>query len=307
MSRGLLAWLLCAVALTALAADLDYRLQPRQIAPDTWLVEGTTEFFDSRNGGNIANVVFIVTAAGVVVIDTGPSRRYGVQLRQAIAAVTDQPILAVYLTHHHPDHALGNQAFQDVPIYALPGTAEALREQGGELSANLYRLVGDWMQGTEVVQPTATVSEGIQEIGGHRLQFIALAGHSAGDLAILDHSTGVLVSAMVFNRRAPATPYSDLGRWLASLQRLQALDFRLLVPAAGPAGERSLIEHNADYLRWLGESLEAQAEAGVDMAEALSAPIPERFSDFALLREEYQRSVGYLYPALEQSALEVRR
>lgn len=70
------AWLLFCVS-TLAHAELEYRLQPRQIAEDTYLLEGATENFDKRNGGNIVNTGFVVTDSGVVVIDTGPSRRYG--------------------------------------------------------------------------------------------------------------------------------------------------------------------------------------------------------------------------------------
>lgn len=91
-------------------------------------------------------------------IDSGPSKRYGEALRQAIAATTDKPVLEVLLTHHHPDHVLGNQAFADVPVGALAGTGDLLRQQGEAMAENMYRLVGDWMRGTEVVLPTGCCS-----------------------------------------------------------------------------------------------------------------------------------------------------
>lgn len=122
-------------------AELRYALEPRQIADDVWLLEGSTDNFDKRNGGNIVNTGFIVTDDGVVVIDSGPSKRYGEAMRAAIAGVTDRPVIKVLLTHHHPDHVLGNQAFADVPIAALPGTTELLREQGNAMAENMYRLV----------------------------------------------------------------------------------------------------------------------------------------------------------------------
>ena len=76
--------LLClSLSLPALA-DLDYVLSPRQIAEDTWLLEGSTDNFAKANGGNIVNTAFIVTRQGVVVIDSGPSKRYGEALRKAI-------------------------------------------------------------------------------------------------------------------------------------------------------------------------------------------------------------------------------
>jgi hypothetical protein len=70
-------------------ADPDYALKPRQIAEGTWLLEGSTDNFAKSNGGNIVNTAFIVTEKGVVVIDTGPSKRYGEALRKAIAETGD--------------------------------------------------------------------------------------------------------------------------------------------------------------------------------------------------------------------------
>ena len=73
---GLLACL-SAQAWAVDAARLDYQLQPRQIAPDTWVIEGAVEDFSRANGCNIINTGFVSTAAGTLVLNTGPSRLYG--------------------------------------------------------------------------------------------------------------------------------------------------------------------------------------------------------------------------------------
>ena len=95
--------------------------------------------------------------------------------------MTDRPIIKVLLTHHHPDHVLGNQAFADVPIAALAGTTELLREQGNAMAENMYRTVGDWMRGTEVVLPTESVTTGTLEVGGRTLRLLELRGHTGAD------------------------------------------------------------------------------------------------------------------------------
>lgn len=301
------ALLLPACAAFAHGADFDYRLQPRALTTDTWVVEGATADFEPANGGDIANSAFIVTGAGVVVIDTGPSRAYGEQLRAAIARITAEPVVAVYNTHHHPDHMLGNQAFADVPVYALPATRAAADDLGATLAGNLYRLVGTAMRGTEAYPPSATVAAGETVLGRHRLRLLALRGHTAADLALFDVDTGTLFTGLVFNRRTPATPDADPAAWRASLLELQALAPRWLVPAAGPpvadAQAQAVLAHNLDYLDWLVGHFEAAAARGADMAELLDAPLPERFADLALLRAEYRRSVSHLYPRIERAAL----
>lgn len=294
--------LLLALAAHASAAQ-DYHLQPRQIAPDTWLLEGSRDNFEKTNGGNIVNTGFIVTDAGVVVIDTGPSKRYGEAMRQAIATVTKQPVVLVLLTHHHPDHVLGNQAFTDVPIAALEGTQKLLAEQGNAMAENMYRLVGDWMRGTEVVLPTETVTAGEKQVGNHRLRLLALSGHTGADLAILDEGTGVLFAGdLVFYERALTTPNSPgLDVWLKDLDTLQALPWKLIVPGHGPvASDAAPFAQMRDYLGWLDGLLKDSAAQGLDMNEVIRAPIPERFASVNLSRYELIRTVSHLYPRYEQ-------
>ena len=300
-------WLLLLTCLLAgLAQALDYQLQPRQIAEGVWLVEGSTDNFAAENGGNIVNVGFIETAAGVVVIDTGPSRRYGEALRQRIEQVTGKPLLRVLLTHHHPDHVLGNQAFSDVPIAALPGTTRLLAEQGDAMAENMYRLVGDWMRGTEVVLPSEALEEGKLEIGGRRLRLLALRGHTGADLAILDERSGVLFAGdLLFSQRALTTPNSPgLDVWLADLDRLEALPWKQIVPGHGPlATDAAPFVQMRDYLGWLDGVLRQGAEQGAEMNELIRAPIPERFAGVSLSRYELIRSVSHLYPRYERNAM----
>lgn len=288
-------------------AELRYTLQPRQIADDVWLLEGSTDNFDKANGGNIVNTGFIVTDAGVVVIDSGPSRRYGEAMRAAIASVTDRPVIKLLLTHHHPDHVLGNQAFTDVPIAALAGTTELLREQGNAMAENMYRLVGDWMRGTEVALPTETLAPGMLDIGGRSLRLLALRGHTGADLAILDERSGVLFAGdILFYQRALTTPNSPgLDVWLEDLDTLEALPWKRLVAGHGPvADDAAPFLQMRDYLGWLDGLLREAANGGADMNEVIQSPIPERFAGISLTRYELIRSVSHLYPRYEAMALQ---
>lgn len=302
--RFLLIALAC-LCLPALA-DLQYHLQPRQIAEGTWVVEGSTDNFAKDNGGAIVNVAFIDTGDGVLVIDTGPSKRYGEALRALIQQTTGKPVKRVLLTHHHPDHVLGNQAFTDVPIGALAGTSKLLKEQGNAMAENMYRLVGDWMRGTEVVLPTETVAPGELQMGSHRFQLVGLRGHTGADLAILDETTGVLFAGdIVFYQRALTTPNSPgLDVWLADLDTLQQLPWKQIVPGHGPiASDAGPFAQMRDYLGWLDSVMRDGIAHGADMNDLLRTSIPERFASVSLTRYELIRSVSHLYPRYEQQAL----
>ncbi|HEY5762006.1 MAG TPA: quinoprotein relay system zinc metallohydrolase 1 [Rhodocyclaceae bacterium] len=302
-----MSWLLALVAAAnpASAEDLQYRLQPRQVAADTWVIVGATEDFSMQNGGDIVNTAFIDTGDGVVVIDSGSTRRYGLALRAAIATVTPEPIREIWITHHHPDHFLGNQAFADMPIGALAETARGIRAEGGAFLDNIYRLTGDWAKGTEIHAPETMLAAGHRPIGRHRFRLLALSGHTAADLAVFDETTGVLFAGdLAFHDRAPTTPHAAIGDWQVSLDTLAALPFSLLVPGHGePTSDDKPLRQTRRWLQWLDQTLRQAAADGLDAAEVLAQPMPDDLARLPLARRELERSIAHLFGGLEARAV----
>ena len=145
----------CAVCGNVHANRLSYDLAATEIASGSWAVHGSTEYFTLANGGNIVNVAFVEVPEGVVVIDTGPSKRYGEALKALVeSTVPGKPVLRVYNTHHHPDHYLGNQGFDSAVLATSQGVIDNINAEGDGFTDNMYRLVGDWMRGTASVAPT---------------------------------------------------------------------------------------------------------------------------------------------------------
>jgi len=286
-------------------SDLDYGLQAQQIAKNTYVFMGLTEDFTFENGGNIINTGFIVTQAGIIVIDDGSSFMYGRQMRAAIEKISPQPIVKVINTAHHPDHFFGNQAFPDVSISATATTIQGMLEEGEGFANNLYRMVGDWMRDTQPTLPTETLIPGEQVWGEHTLRFIEFKGHTASDLVVLDATTGVLFTgSLVFYNRTPTTTHADIPAWLETLAELEKLPFKLMVPGHGEVvSDNRAIAQTRDYLTWLLAHLNTAANQGLAMAEVLETSIPARFDHMALNKVEFTRSVAHLYPTLELAAL----
>ena len=284
------------------AATLSYDLRAVEIAPRTWAVFGAREHFSFANGGNIVNVAFVEVPDGVVIIDTGPSRRFGEALKALIEhMLPGKPVLRVYNTHHHPDHFLGNQVFERSLIAAPQKVIDNIDAEGNGFADNMYRLVGDWMRGTAPVSPGTALEGDGEDVGGRRFTFFRLSGHTSADFAMRDDETGVLFSGdLAFLDRAPTTPHADLPQWRDALVTLQRADIDRVLPGHGPldpAG-RSFIQ-TRDWLDWLDGTLRDSLAKGLTQNETMAIPPPVRFAALGVAGEEYQRSVVHLWQRLE--------
>jgi quinoprotein relay system zinc metallohydrolase 1 len=299
------------------AARFDLGLQARAIGAGVYVVEGTNADFSPANGCNIINTGFIVTGAGVLVINTGTSRRQGEQLRALIARTTPEPVVQVVQLNLHPDYFLGNQAFADVPRRATALTRAGVAREASAYETNLYRLCGDWMNATATLAPDrglddvldATTHRGTLRIGNREFELVELAGHTDSDLVLIDRQSAVaFVGGLVFVDRIPTTPHARLPAWQASLITLRALadseHLRQLVPSHGPVRPGlDSITQTSSYLHWLDDHFSQWARQGWEMTEVLRAPVPAPYSGWAAFQTEYVRNVVHLYPAYEQQAL----
>lgn len=284
-----------------------YDPQAEAIDDGLWLVRGADEPISFANGGAIANCAILASDDGAILFDPGASRGEGRALDALAKRLTGKAVARVYISHLHPDHALGAAAFAPAMVHALPATRAGLEREGEALADGMYRLLADWMKGTDLVLPRPDVRAGPLVFGGRSIELVALDGHTSGDLALIDHATGTLLAGdLVFHDRAPATPHADLAAWRAALDRLEALPHRLLVPGHGPpdaSGTHRAIAQTRDWLGWLEETLRDCVKRGLDMGEAGEVPIPARFSGMKAARYELQRSVSHFYPAMEASLL----
>lgn len=303
-----LSWLTISMLLSptsARADDLTYQLIPQKVAENVYVFIGSTQHFNRKNGGNIVNTGFIIAENGVIVIDTGPSLKYGQEMQQAIQKFTSKPVTHVFLTHHHPDHFLGNQAFHNAEIFALPATIAAIKTEGEGLLDNMYRMVGDWMKNTHIVNADNTINVSRTHIAGRLLQFIPLHGHTAGDLAILDIKTGTLFAGdLAFYNRTPTTPHAHVNSWQRAIKQLQDIPYHTIVPGHGPLDKNGAsLTQTLSYLDWLQATLQQAAEDGLEMTEVMRLNKPAAFQKFSVLDKEFERSVAHLWPTLVEQTL----
>lgn len=298
-------------------STLDYQLKARTLAPGVYVVEGNNADFSPANGCNIINIGFIETDAGVLVINTGPSRLYGEQLRALISRTTSQAVKQVLHLNLHPDYFLGNQAFADVPRRATAETTAGIAREASSYESNLYKACGDWMKGTETLGPDTLQTPGRWTLGNRHFELRAYQGHTNSDLVLVDLASGVaFVGGLGFADRIPTTPHAKLPLWQASLTQLEADLATLLpgkqrhyvVPSHGPVrANTSALKQTRDYLTWLDARLLQAAQNGSEMVDVMRSPVPDPYRTWAAFDTEYARNITHLYPSYEFQSLQKAR
>jgi glyoxylase-like metal-dependent hydrolase (beta-lactamase superfamily II) len=178
----------------------------------------------------------IVGQTEVAVIDPG-SDDPG-HLDAIAGAIGDGVLVAVLVTHGHPDHRAGAAAVADRHRSRVRSLADGSLRDGDEIPTDAGRLVA-------VATP------------GHTRDHTAFHWPAAGAVFCGDLMMGGHDTALV------APPEGRLGPYLASLERVRELEPGIIHPAHGPSftdpGEaiERYVRHREDRLRQVLDALEA--------------------------------------------------
>ncbi|BBU54014.1 hypothetical protein KU6B_02790 [Mameliella alba] len=87
-------------------------LEPQQVAPGVWSIEGPAAQRDPQNLGNNATFGLIETSEGAVLVDPGGSWKGASALHDVVRSLTDQPVTHVINTGGQDHRWLGNGYWQ---------------------------------------------------------------------------------------------------------------------------------------------------------------------------------------------------
>lgn len=237
-------------------------IAPVQMSAHVWTIFAADGFPTPENHGMMSNVSFVVTSAGVVVLDSGSSVQIGRMAIRMIKKVTPLPVVAVFNTHVHGDHWLGNHAFvegygKQLPIYALAQTMKEVQGYEGTLWRSLMeRWTNQATAGTQVVPPNTEARHGqTMQLGDVtlKLHFYGKA-HTSADLCVQvvqDRVTAVGDIAMA-NRIANIDDGSYPGTFKYFKELATSAGDQLWLPGHGEA-TRDLLDTYGKFLAGIWE------------------------------------------------------
>ena len=252
------------------AADVD------TIAPDVYFHEGDVV---SDNAPAVCNNGWIIFEDYVLVIDANfPA---GAQLMiSKIRAITDKPIRFAFDTHHHGDHAYGNQVYVDnggVPV-AHTGVIEEMRRYETGYYGN---KPGRWeesakeradVRASRLKPPSVLFTRDLFfDDGKHRVELMHLGiAHTHGDaVAWLPNEKILFTGDVCVNGPYNFVGDGDVGKWIATLDAARNLGARIVCTGHGPRSTGSVLDDQQAFFKALQDQVGARlANADPRQAQA---------------------------------------
>jgi glyoxylase-like metal-dependent hydrolase (beta-lactamase superfamily II) len=284
-------------------------MQAQQVSASAWYVQGASALGSTANQNFISNAGFVVTPAGVVVIDALGSPALGTRLLSEIAKHTDKPVTHVILTHYHADHIYGLQTLKaaGATIIAHQAGREYMNSETARLRLEASRTdLAPWVDRQTRLVPADEWLPGGREllVGGVRFVIVPVGpSHTPEDLVIYLPAEKVLFAGdLVFRNRIPYVGQADSRQWIKSLDVLLAFDAKVVVPGHGPhsTAAREDMEMTRDYLIHLRKVMGEAAKNLEPWEEAYQAADWSRFEKLPLFRVANRMNAYNTYLLMER-------
>jgi len=302
-----------ATLLVALSVPL---LAQQAAAPASLVREGVTEKLSRHvwaipdgSAMLVPNVGIIVGRKAVLVVDTGMGTRNAETVLREVAKVgrdEKNNLKPIYIvtTHVHPEHDMGAHAFpknskllrsKDQLADIAAGTGTSLVPMFASRSPLNAELLKDARhRDADIVYD----KEFTLDLGGVTASIRAMGlNHTLGDTVVL--VDGVLFAGDIAMKPQPMVlnPRTTLTHWLTSLDALEAMHPKRIVPSHGPFGGVELIEGYRAYLTHIRARTAELRKAGKTQDETvqivtdeMSAQYPDKFRLMGAIRAGYSEA-----------------
>ena len=222
----------------------------------------------SANQNFISNAGFVVTPAGVIVVDALGSPILAQKLIAEIKKITPQKVVALIVSHYHADHVYGLQEFKKIgaKIYAQGEGRNYLSSEIAKQRLIASRIdFAPWVNiNTNLVSADVWVDQKLKLSIGGVVFFISRVGpaHAPEDLMVYVPSEKVLFAGdLVFRGRIPFVGNADSKGWLKGLDEIEKFNPNIVIPGHGNYSVKPSedIAFTRNYLKYLRESMSSAA------------------------------------------------
>lgn len=240
----------------------------RQVAPDLYFLHDPTS----------SNSTFLVTAEGVLVVDTRQHPRDGQDLLDRIRKITDKPIKWAVNTHFHADHHYGNSVFKaaGATIVAHADTARIMQQVDPKEFARrqpFFKSRNYDPGEVKLTLPDVTFDKDASiRLGGREIRLVYFGpGQNPGDTFVFfPHARAAATPGAFARRSMPNTAFTPSAEsWIDLLQKVAAMEVDTVLPPHGDVATRADVGDLANFLKFEYALVKAAVDAGVPVETAV--------------------------------------
>ncbi|HID62091.1 MAG TPA: MBL fold metallo-hydrolase [Anaerolineae bacterium] len=261
-----------------------------------------------------ANIGFVVTGEGVVLIDSPMIPAEARWWREQIAEITDQEIIYLINTDHHRGHILGNQ-YLTTAVIAHELAWKEMKSYGDSFRQRLINVFKDSepevaaeFENLKIILPRVTFTNRMTlHKGDKTIRLIHVGGHTAATSLVHVVEDGVLFTGdVVVNGRHPFIGHGNSKKWLEALTLIRKLRVKTIVPGHGEICDRDTLQRLSEYIRQMRTRVRKLYLDGRSKTETASRvdllnffPVPDK--DRQKIRKRFKASVGRVYEEMRAS------
>ena len=231
------------------------------VAPDVYFHQGIV----SDTADAVCNNGWIIFEDYVLVIDANFPAGARLIISQ-IRSMTDKPIRFAFDTHHHGDHAYGNQVYVEnggVPVAHTGVIEEMKRYETGYYGTQPGRWEDEAknradLKNTRLKPPSVLFSKDlIFDDGKHRVELMHMGvAHTHGDaLAWLPKEKILFTGDVCVNGPYNYVGDGDVGQWVTTLDAAKKLGAEVVCTGHGPRSVASVLDDQQAFFKALREQV----------------------------------------------------
>ena len=280
-----------------------------KVAENIYVIHGPVTTPNPENQGFMNNPGIVLTSMGAVIIDPGGTVQSGEMVLRVVKKLTDKPVVAVFNTHIHGDHWLGNQAvsekFPMATIYAHSNLIEKAAD--GIVGSEWVTLMEDLTQGksngTRAVVADKIVRHGDKITIGDTTFEIYNYGvaHTDSDIMIaVNKNTVLFLGDNLLNGRLGRSSDGNIKSLIESNEKVVRIQPEVIVPGHGKSGGMEMFNHSLDIFRILYKTVKELYEQ--DISDFEMKPTVVKALDAYKGWHEFDNLIG---KAINQAFLEI--